>query len=363
MEVLAEITEAGTSLWLDDLSRERLNGSLNQLIQEFQIRGVTTNPAIFSAAISGSDLYQSDIARYAREGLDVWQIVEELTTEDVRRACDLFHPIFNSSGERDGRVSIEVDPSLARDTEATIAQGLSLASKVGRPNLLIKVPATKEGLPAITRLTSSGISVNVTLIFSLSRYRQVIDAYMRGLEERVQRGESLSGIHSVASFFVSRVDTEVDARLNALGDSGARRLRGKAAVANAVLAYRLFEEEMQTQRWRTLSGNGANLQRPLWASTGVKDPLYRPTLYVDTLIAPHTVNTMPEATLKASASLKSIDGLSLRGSYSDSEKVISGLTDHGIDLEQVAIKLEEEGLKKFVDPWLALGETVRLAMC
>ncbi|MEY4105109.1 MAG: hypothetical protein RLZZ478_472, partial [Actinomycetota bacterium] len=216
MNALRDITAAGTSIWLDDLSRERLSGSLTQYIEEFQIRGVTTNPAIFSAAISGSDLYRGDIKRLAQEGLSAVEIIEELTTDDVRRACDLFEKLFHSSGGADGRVSIEVDPGLARDTEGTIREGLALSQKVSRPNLLVKVPATKEGLPAITQLTESGVSINVTLIFSISRYREVIDAYMQGLERRLATGEEISSIHSVASFFVSRVDTEVDAQLTRL---------------------------------------------------------------------------------------------------------------------------------------------------
>ena len=363
MNALRDITAAGTSIWLDDLSRERLSGSLAQYIEEFQIRGVTTNPAIFSAAISGSDLYRGDIKRLAQEGLSAVEIIEELTTNDVRRACDLFEKLFHSSGGADGRVSIEVDPGLARDTEGTIREGLALSQKVSRPNLLVKVPATKEGLPAITQLTESGVSINVTLIFSISRYREVIDAYMQGLERRLATGEEISSIHSVASFFVSRVDTEVDAQLTRLDhEPRAAEFRGKAAVANAVLAYRLFEEQVAGDRWRKLRGSGANLQRPLWASTGVKDPSYRPTLYVDTLIAPNTVNTMPDSTLKATSLLERMPEKSITDSYEESEEVVSNLASLGIDLEDVAVKLEAEGLKKFLDPWLALSESVKSAM-
>ena len=363
MNALRDITAAGTSIWLDDLSRERLSGSLAQYIEEFQIRGVTTNPAIFSAAISGSDLYRADITRLAQEGLSAVEIIEELTTDDVRRACDLFEKLFHSSGGADGRVSIEVDPGLARDTEGTIREGLALSQKVSRPNLLVKVPATKEGLPAITQLTESGVSINVTLIFSISRYREVIDAYMQGLERRLATGEEISSIHSVASFFVSRVDTEVDAQLTRLDhEPRAAEFRGMAAVANAVLAYRLFEEQVAGDRWRKLRGSGANLQRPLWASTGVKDPSYRPTLYVDTLIAPNTVNTMPDSTLKATSLLERMPEKSITDSYEESEEVVSNLASLGIDLEDVAVKLEAEGLKKFLDPWLALSESVKSVM-
>jgi transaldolase len=363
MNALRDITAAGTSIWLDDLSRERLSGSLAQYIEEFQIRGVTTNPAIFSAAISGSDLYRADIKRLAQEGLSAVKIIEELTTDDVRRACDLFADLFHSSGGADGRVSIEVDPGLARDTEGTIREGLALSQKVSRPNLLVKIPATKEGLPAITQLTESGVSINVTLIFSISRYREVMDAYMQGLERRLGTGEEISSIHSVASFFVSRVDTEIDAQLTRLDhEPRAAAFRGKAAVANAVLAYRLFEEQVAGDRWRKLRDSGANLQRPLWASTGVKDPSYRPTLYVDTLIAPNTVNTMPDSTLKATSLLERMPEKSITDSYEESEKVVSNLASLGIDLEDVAVKLESEGLKKFLDPWLALSESVKSVM-
>ncbi|MFM7463381.1 MAG: transaldolase [Actinomycetota bacterium] len=363
MKVLRDITEAGTSIWLDDLSRERLAGSLAQYISQYEIRGVTTNPAIFSAAISGSDLYREDIKRLAGKGLESDEIIEELTTDDVRRACDLFKDLFHSSGGVDGRVSIEVDPALARNREGTISEGLSLQQKVDRPNLLVKVPATTEGLSAITRLTEAGVSVNVTLIFSLSRYREVIDAYAQGLERRLMRGEEISRIHSVASFFVSRVDTEVDARLAAMDEkSGAIKLRGQAAVANAVLAYRLFEEESASDRWRRLTQSGANLQRPLWASTGVKDPAYRATLYVDSLVAPQTVNTMPDATLKVSALLAGLSARPIQDRYQESDEVLLSLSERGVNLEEVAVKLEDEGLKKFLDPWVALGESVKSVM-
>ncbi len=363
MNVLREITRAGTSIWLDDLSRERLAGSLALYIDQFEIRGVTTNPAIFAAAISGSDLYRDDILRLTSKGYSARAIIEELTTDDVRRACDLFEGLFRSSQGVDGRVSIEVDPALARDTDSTIREGLSLQAKVDRANLLVKVPATKEGLPAITRLTEAGVSVNVTLIFSISRYREVIEAYLQGLERRLSNGDDISKIHSVASFFVSRVDTEVDARLSKIIDqSTVAHLKGKAAVANAVLAYRLFEKEMASERWLRLAESGANLQRPLWASTGVKDPSYRPTLYVDTLIAPDTVNTMPEATLKASSALKGLSQVPIRDRYEESDSLLASLASLGIDLEEVATKLEDEGLKKFLDPWVALEESVKLAM-
>lgn len=372
MKVLHDITRVGTSIWLDDLSRERLAGSLARYISDYEIRGVTTNPAIFSAAISGSDLYRPDIERLARKGLSSGEIIEELTTDDVRRACDLFERVFQASKGVDGRVSIEVDPALARDTQSTIKQALLLHRKVDRPNLLVKVPATRQGLAAITGLTEAGISVNVTLIFSISRYQEVIQSYMQGLETRVKQGKDISEIHSVASFFVSRVDTEVDARLTKLDDLTTSNemdkkvqtldFRGRTAVANAVLAYRLFEKEIESVRWNRLSQSGANLQRPLWASTGVKDPTYRATLYVDSLIAPNTVNTMPDATLKATSLLESLPLRAIQDRYRESEELCTSLETLGINLEEVATKLEDEGLKKFLDPWIALDENVKSVM-
>lgn len=359
---LAQISELGVSIWLDDLSRERLGGELAEMIERLHVVGVTTNPAIFSAAISGSDLYRDDIVSYARAGLDEYEIVRKLTTSDVRSACDLFHPIFLRSRGKDGRVSIEVDPELARDTRNTIDQGLSLWNEISRENLLVKVPATREGLEAITELTDRGVSVNVTLIFTPKRYEEVLDAYFAGLEKRASRGEALDSIHSVASFFVSRIDTEIDKRLRSVLDETVyRKLRGRAGVANALNAYSTFLAALRSERWLGLAKLGANIQRPLWASTGVKDPEYSPTLYVDQLLTPDSVNTMPEKTLLASSKITDL----LQPIDHDSERFIASRAhiDHlaklGIEIEEIGQLLEEEGLSKFVTPWIDLHRQVR----
>ncbi len=361
--VLEKISLAGTAIWLDDLSRERMERGgkasyLPDLISEDFVVGVTTNPAIFSAAISNSALYQADIASLSAKGITPEEIITELTTSDVRNACDLFAPIYQTSNGVDGRVSIEVDPRLARDTAGTVSQAKRLWELVDRPNVLIKVPATREGLPAIKELISAGISVNVTIIFSVSRYVEVVEAFIAGLEERNARGESISGIHSVASFFISRVDTEIDSRL---AGSAEEARRGKAAIANARLAYKHFEKVLNSQRWISLAERGARLQRPLWASTGVKDPNYDPTMYVVNLVAPETVNTMPEATLKALRSTDEFHFEPLSNYYQEAEEVIASLRTIGIDIEEVAEKLEAEGLDKFVKPWLELIEVVAKA--
>ncbi len=292
------LSAAGVSIWLDDLSRERLSsGSLAALIKEKNVVGVTTNPSIFHAALQDGESYAAQVAELAAAGLNAEQAVFKITGEDVANACDLFAPIDAATGGVDGRVSIEVDPRLARKTAETIAEAKELYALVNRENVLIKIPATIEGLEAIAETIAAGISVNVTLIFSLERYRAVINAYLTGLEKAKANGHDLSKLHSVASFFVSRVDTEIDARLNAIGTEQALALRGKAGVANAVLAYQVFEESFSSERWNVLAAAGANKQRPLWASTGVKDPALPDTLYVTGLCAPNTVNTMPEKTL------------------------------------------------------------------
>ena len=357
---LADIYRAGTSIWLDDLSRERMvkggkATSLAALIERDHVVGVTTNPAIFAAAIAGSPLYRDDIVALAKSGKDAEAIITKLTTVDVQQACDLFTPTFRRSGGVDGRVSIEVDPRFARDTAATIKQARELWSLVDRPNLLIKVPATLEGLPAIRTLISEGISVNVTIIFSVARYERVLDAFLTGLEDRARAGKSVRDIHSVASFFVSRVDTEIDARLK---ETANKELSGKAALANARLAYKHFEEILGSDRWRALADSGASIQRPLWASTGVKDPTYDPTMYVVELVAPQTVNTMPEATLAAVRDKGRFRGESITGNYADAVAHLARLREIGIDIEEVASKLELEGIDKFIKPWLELIATV-----
>lgn len=361
------IKEIGTSLWLDDLSRSRFDGSLDTLISTYSVSGVTTNPAIFSAAISGSPLYIEDIKRLSAKGASTDQILTALTTDDVQRACDLFERVYEESLGVDGRVSIEVDPTLARDTEATIAQALELAELINRKNLLVKIPATREGLPAIAELIARGISINVTLIFSLERYRDVIAAYMAGLEERIAKNLAINEIHSVASFFISRVDTAIDPLLDQLvnhreiGAESAGKLRGKIAIANAWLAYRSFEESLTEQRWSRLEKSGAQLQRPLWASTGVKDPLYSPTLYVENLLAPHTVNTMPEKTLLSCTDIKKTEIFNSEENYESAETALAELATLGISLNQITEQLEIEGVKKFVDPWLELKSNIEKA--
>ena len=364
--VLKSISEAGTSIWLDDLSRERMidggkSRHLSELIDTDYVVGVTTNPAIFSASISKSSLYSADIKKLAAQGHNAESIITELTTADVKQACDIFMPVYERSNGIDGRISIEVDPRLARNTDGTIHQARELWKKVARPNVLIKVPATIEGLPAIQTLTAEGISVNVTIIFSVDRYQAVLEAFLQGLENRVSRGLDISKIHSVASFFVSRVDTEIDPRLKAHSEPSAVSLLGKAAIANARLAYQHFETVRSSSRWSSLAQSGGNIQRPLWASTGVKDPTYDPTMYVVDLVAPLTVNTMPEPTLNAVRDTGLFKGDTATNNYELAGKVLSDLDDLGIDILEVAEKLESEGIEKFIKPWLELIDAVEVA--
>ena len=354
-----QVLDAGTSIWLDDLSRAKISGtdshSLPSRIATSGVVGVTTNPSIFSAAISGAAEYSADIAQM--KGLSVDDVVKKLTTDDVRQACDLFTQIYTSSKGVDGRVSIEVDPRLAHDTEGTIAAGKELWAIIDRPNVMIKVPATIEGLPAITELIAAGISVNVTLIFSVKRYGQVIDAYLQGIE----RCENPSAVHSVASFFISRIDSSVDALLKANGSAEATALLGKAAIANAHLAYQLFEEKFASSKWDALAAKGANKQRPLWASTGVKDPSYPDTQYVIELIAPDTVNTMPQSTLDALIDHGDVRGNTISGKYPEAVEVLKGLSALGISLDQITTDLEIDGVKKFAQAWDELLENVKAA--
>lgn len=363
---LKSISEAGTSIWLDDLSRERMiNGGksrhLSELITHDHVVGVTTNPAIFSASISKSSLYSEDLKNLAAQGHNAESIITELTTSDVKQACDLFLPVFERTNGIDGRISIEVDPRLARDTEGTISQARDLWKKVSRPNVLIKVPATLEGLPAIQQLTAEGISVNVTIIFSVERYQAVLEAFIAGLEERVAKKLDISQIHSVASFFVSRVDTEIDPRLTSHSSPAATSLLGKAAIANARLAYQHFESVLASPRWNSLATSGGNIQRPLWASTGVKDPTYDPTMYVVELVAPMTVNTMPEPTLNAVRDSGAFRGNTATHGYENAQGVLAELAALGIDISDVALKLENEGIDKFIKPWLELISAVEAA--
>lgn len=347
----AALAAAGVSVWLDDLSRARLqDGSLAELTATRSVTGVTTNPAIFQKALEDADVYAGQLDELAAAGADVDTAVTALTTRDVIGAADVLKPVHDATHGADGYVSIEVDPRLARDTEGTVRQARELAETIGRENVMIKIPATVEGLPAITAVLAEGISVNVTLIFSLPRYREVVNAWMAGLEQARAQGRDLSAIHSVASFFVSRVDTEVDRRLEQIGGD-ALQLKGKAGVANARLAYRIFEESLQTERWRLLAAAGAPVQRPLWASTGVKDPALLDTLYVTELVAEHTVNTMPAATLEAVADHGRIVPAVVSGGYTAADELLDALGRAGISYPEVVARLEAEGLEKFVTAW------------
>lgn len=363
-EPLRRLSDAGVAIWLDDLSRDRLTtGSLQHLVDDRYVVGVTTNPTIFQAAISKSSLYDDDLRRHAElgpgglEGADA--AVRDFTTDDVRAAADLLAPVHAASAQGwDGRVSIEVDPRLANDTDATVAQAKELWAEVDRPNVFVKIPATKSGLPAITQAIAAGISINVTLIFSLDRYREVLDAHQSGLEQRLEAGESLQGIASVGSFFVSRVDSEVDKRLETMGSEEALALRGRAAIANARLAYAAYEEVIAAPRWQRLEAAGASRQRPLWASTSTKDPDYPDTMYVTELVAPDTVNTMPEATLDATADHGIITGDTVRPNYDHARVTMAALTSLGIDIDEVSELLEEQGVEKFETSWNDLLESV-----
>ena len=359
---LARLSELGVSIWLDDLSRERLEGggaqSLDSLISEDHVVGVTTNPSIFASAMSQGTRYDADLKAQAEAGADVADTITTLTTADVRNACDRFVEINERTDGVDGRVSIEVDPYLANDTDGTVAQARELWQLVDRKNLLVKIPATQEGLPAITTAIGEGISVNVTLIFSLDRYRAVALAYIDGLERARDAGVDLSTIHSVASFFVSRIDTEVDNRLGEIGTDEAAALRGQVAVANARLAYEAYEEIFGTERWADLAKAGARPQRLLWASTGVNDPNFRDTRYVDELVVDGVVNTMPEATLRAAAERAELSGDTVRGTYEEARDVLDRLERVGVSYDDVMSTLESEGVTKFQQSWDELTERV-----
>lgn len=360
---LKELSALGVSIWLDDLNRPLITGGgLQELISTSSVVGVTTNPSIFAAALSQGDAYSDQIKELASEGRTVDEAVFALTTEDVRNACDILLPAYRTSDGRDGRVSIEVDPRLAHDTVKTVEQAKELYAAVDRPNVYIKIPATVEGLPAISQALTEGISVNVTLIFSLDRYRGVMNAFLTGLEQARLAGRDLSLIHSVASFFVSRVDTEVDVRLDAIGTDESAALKGKAGVANARLAYQAYEEVFSTPRWANLEAEGAHRQRPLWASTGVKDPAYKDTMYVVDLAAPHTVNTMPTKTLRAVADHGEILGDMVTGHYEDAGNVLDSLERLGISYLDVVDVLEREGVEKFEKAWAELGSSVQVEL-
>jgi transaldolase len=359
------LSEAGVAIWLDDLSRERLRtGNLAELISTKNVVGVTTNPTIFAAALAQGDAYDGILAELAGppNNGDVEAAVERITTDDVRDAADLLRPVYDATGAVDGRVSIEVDPRLARDTAATEATAVRLWETVDRPNVMIKIPATVEGLPAITSTLAKGISVNVTLIFSIERYRAVMDAFLAGLEQAKEAGHDLSVIGSVASFFVSRVDAEIDKRLNAIGTEEALALRGQAAIANARLAFAAYEEVFSSDRWAALKAAGAQPQRPLWASTGVKDPSYRDTMYVDELVVAGVVNTMPEKTLDAFADHGIVLADTVTGSGEQAAAVIAAIEAQGISVDEVTAQLEDEGVTKFEVSWDELLTTTKTGL-
>jgi transaldolase len=355
---LAALSAAGVSVWLDDLSRQRLqSGNLQELIDTKCVVGVTTNPSIFQKALAEGDAYEGQVAELAERGADVEATIRTVTTDDVRNACDVLHPQWEASDGVDGRVSIEVDPRLAHDADKTAKQAIELWKIVDRPNLFIKIPATEDGIPAITATLAEGISVNVTLIFSVERHRVVMDAYLEGLEKAKQAGHDLSKIHSVASFFVSRVDTEIDKRLEKIGSDDAKALMGKAAVANARLAYAAYQEVfVGGDRFTKLEADGARVQRPLWASTGVKNPDYSDTLYVTELVAPNTVNTMPEKTIDAVADHGEVTGDTVTGTAAQAQEVFDKLEAIGVDLTDVFLVLENEGVQKFEESWTELLE-------
>jgi transaldolase len=359
-ERLEKLAGAGVAIWLDDLSRERISsGNLAALLREKNVVGITTNPTIFQKAISGSAIYNSQIRELAVRGVAVEEALRMITTRDVRDAADILRPAYDASEGQDGRVSIEVDPRLAHKTSATVAEAKQLWWLVDRENVFIKIPAALEGLPAITATLAQGISVNVTLIFSLERYKAVMQAYLDGMEQAYANGHDLSKMASVASFFVSRVDTEVDKRLKKLGTPEATALLGKAALANARLAYEAYEEVFTSDRWKALAAKGAKPQRPLWASTGVKDPAYKDTLYVDELVVSGVVNTMPEATLDAEADHGEPNGDTVRGTYEQARKVIADLEALGVSYDEVVQLLEDEGVDKFEASWNELLDAVR----
>ncbi|MCD7101928.1 transaldolase [Pseudoclavibacter sp. 13-3] len=363
LSALGDLSAAGVSVWLDDLSRSRIRtGDLQRLIDTRDVVGVTTNPSIFDAALTDGAAYAEQLDELAAAGASAADAVRRLTSVDVAEAAEVLRPIYERSNGVDGRVSIEVDPFLAHDTEATLSQARELWHDIARPNLMIKIPGTAEGLPAIADATAAGISVNVTLIFGVDRYREVINAYLAGLERAHADGIDISGIHSVASFFVSRVDVEVNRRLDALGVSHDEGLHNTAALANARVAYQAFLDSLDTERWRTLVRRGANLQRPLWASTGVKDPTLPDTTYVTGLIAEHTVNTMPEKTLEATFDHGIVGDERIPDQVEAAVAQLDHLAEVGIDLHDVTTVLEAEGVTKFTDAWTHLLTTVETAV-
>ena len=360
---LGRLGELGQSVWYDYITRDLLtSGRLHRLIREDGLRGMTSNPTIFEKAIAGSQLYDEDIRRLNEQGKSPADIFETIAVADVQAACDAFAPLYLESGKRDGFVSLEVSPRLAQDSEATLQEARRLWKALSRPNAMIKIPGTRGGLSAIAQAIAAGMNVNVTLLFSVERYAEVIEAFLAGLEQAQANGKDISKIHSVASFFVSRVDTEVDKRLTAIGTDEAAELKSLAGVANARLAYELFEKEFATDRAKALTDAGAHVQRPLWASTGVKDPSLPDTLYVTELVAPGTVNTMPEKTLEATFDHGQIAGDAVTGTYEAAHKVFADLAAVGVDFADVTQVLEDEGVDKFIASWHDLQGTVKTAL-
>lgn len=359
-DALADLSAQDVSIWLDDISRERLRtGNLQDLVDTKHVVGVTSNPTIFQKALEKGTAYDEQVRDLAVRGVSLEEAVRLLTSYDIRWGCDVMRPLYDQTNGKDGRVSIEVDPRIANETDKTTAEAKALRWLVDRPNVLVKIPATEAGLPSIAAATAAGVSVNITLIFGLDRYDAVMDAYLTGLEQAHAAGIDLSTIRSVASFFVSRVDTEIDKRLDKIGSDDARALRGKAGIANAQLAYKRYQQVFTSDRWQALEALGANTQRPLWASTGVKDPSYDDTMYVVQLVAPNTVNTMPEATLHAVEDHGVIGGDAVTGSYAAAQKVLDDLARIGIEYDDVVELLEVEGVQKFEDSWKQLLESVQ----
>jgi len=357
---LDALTDAGVSIWLDDMSRVRLTtGSLQRLIDDRHVTGMTTNPTIFAKAIEGSDVYNDQLDGLARRNVDVAEALRAVTTYDVRAACDVMRPIFDATGGTDGRVSIEVDPRIAHDTDAQVAEPQALWWLVDRPNMFVKIPATVEGLPAISRCLGEGISINVTLIFSLARYDAVIDAFLDGVEAASDAGHDLSTLRSVASFFVSRVDSEIDDRLQKIGTPDALALAGKAGIANARIAYEHYERMCVDDRWQALAAVGASPQRPLWASTSTKNPAYDDTMYIVGLVAPGVVNTLPEPTLEAVLDHGRIEADTISAHYAEAHGVLDELRDIGVDYDEGVRTLEDEGISKFIGYWTELEREVR----
>jgi transaldolase len=363
---LQQLTDQGVAVWVDSIARDWIQkGELRRLRDQYAVVGVTSNPTIFQKAMGEGSFYDDDIARLARQGLDARRIFESLALDDIRAAAADMEPVYERTGGVDGRISFEVPPDIADDTEATIRDTRRLFDELARPNVFIKIPATAAGVPAIRTSIAAGINVNVTLIFSIARYREVIEAYLSGLEELAASGGDLTEVASVASFFVSRVDTLIDPELQALVDKGgpeaeaARARLGTAAIDNAKLAYQVFQESFQGPRWEVLAARGARVQRPLWASTSTKNPAYRDVLYVEELIARDTVNTMPLETIEAVADHGEVRGQTATEGLDRARRLWSDLAALGIDEDDVGMRLEREGVEKFADSYNGAVETIR----